>query len=333
MSVLTILLKILAILGIVILSILGLLLLMILIVLFVPLRYSGKGSYRNSTLKAKIKASWFLKLVRVSFEYGEEEPLSVKILWFDLLKKKEKKEKKEKKSKVVPDGVEESKTEGVKTEESQVEEPKTEELKAEEPKKVESEAVEFKAEAAGAVKAKAEISGKIDVSTSKAVGEDSDEDPSDKPDDLEDDPSDESGEDAEEDSEEKSTQRSSKYDKIKKYIELVKSDEFKESFSLCKDSLIKILKHVLPRRWNVKATLGFDNPETVGKIFEFYGIFYPMLHRHLKFDGRFDEEIIDVEGFFKGHITAVTFLAVGLKILFNRNIRKVIKMFKETKNG
>ncbi len=330
MSVLTILLKILAILGIVILSILGLLLLMVLIVLFVPLRYSGKGSYRNSTLKAKIKASWLLKLVRVSFEYGEEEPLSVKILWFDLLKKKEKKEKK---SKVAPDGVEESKAKGVKTEESQVEEPKTEELKAEEPKKVESEAVEFKAEAAGTVKTKAEISGKTDVSTSKAVGEDFDEDPSDKPIDSEDDSSDEPNEDVEEDSEEKSTQRSSKYDKIKKYIELVKSDEFKESFSLCKDSLIKILKHVLPRRWNVKATLGFDNPETVGKIFEFYGIFYPMLHRHVKFDGRFDEEIIDVEGFFKGHITAVTFLAVGLKILFNRNIRKVIKMFKETKNG
>lgn len=323
MSVLTILLKILAILGIVILSILGLLLLMVLIVLFVPLRYSGKGSYRNSTLKAKIKASWLLKLVRVSFEYGEEEPLSVKILWFDLLKKKEKKEKK----------VEEPKTEEPKTEKTKVEEPKTEELKAEEPKKVESEAVEFKAEATGNVKTKAEISRKIDVSTSKAVGEDFDEDPSDKPDDSEDDPSDEPGEDVEEDSEEKSTQRSSKYDKIKKYIELVKSDEFKESFSLCKDSLIKILKHVLPRRWNVKATLGFDNPETVGKIFEFYGIFYPMLHRHVKFDGRFDEEIIDVEGSFKGHITAVTFLAVGLKILLNRNIRKVIKMFKETKNG
>lgn len=66
-----IVLLILKIIGIVLLAVLGLLLLLILIVVFFPVSYRINASYQE-TLTAKVKVSWLFHFVSVTLDYGEK---------------------------------------------------------------------------------------------------------------------------------------------------------------------------------------------------------------------------------------------------------------------
>lgn len=63
---------ILKVIGIILLILLGLALFVILSVLFVPLRYSGSGSFDNADVHADIRASWFLHLFAFKLCYDEK---------------------------------------------------------------------------------------------------------------------------------------------------------------------------------------------------------------------------------------------------------------------
>ena len=63
---------ILKVIGIILLILLGLAIFVILSVLFVPLRYSGSGSFDNADVHADIRASWFLHLFAFKLCYDEE---------------------------------------------------------------------------------------------------------------------------------------------------------------------------------------------------------------------------------------------------------------------
>ncbi|MCR5311286.1 MAG: hypothetical protein K6E32_07735 [Lachnospiraceae bacterium] len=311
-----ILLKTLKIIGIILLCILGLILFLLLSVLLVPVRYKGKGEYSKDKTDVELSASWFLHIVRVSFTYGIEEPLRVRIIWFDPLKNKEKKQKPPKSAKAgkrkkkkpeenwdleeLPEERSEAKEEAKQPEEHAKSEEK---LQPEEPVKAED-SVKPEEQAMTEEPAKPEIP----EATERA---DKPEIHSSKPESK------------------KSTQSSNKYDRIKRYIELFRSREFKNALSLSFDSIIKVLKHILPRHWQIDAELGFESPDTLGTVLGIAGMFYPLFHRHLNIYPDFDEEIIHVKGHFKGHITLIRLLIIGLKVLFDKDIKKVLKMFKE----
>ena len=81
---------ILKIIGIVLLSIIGFALFLVLLVLFVPVRYKGKGYYRNNEYDFKANASWLLHIV--SFSYGLKEKEGLCFRLFGIKFKNSKKE-------------------------------------------------------------------------------------------------------------------------------------------------------------------------------------------------------------------------------------------------
>ena len=295
MAFLNILLLILNILGFTILGILGLILLITLVVLFVPVRYRGSGHFSDDPevtdkIGFKARITWLLHFLSITYTYGEEEPLSVKILGFNLMKKKDKKPpkvKKEKKKRKSDEDIPENFDE-------EPEEPETE--KAEE------------------IKPAPQTVTIEDEPVPVAPEPESEPEPDTEP---EPEPS------------KKTTHKDKKYGKMNKYVEIFKTDEFKSAFSLCKDGLISILKSILPRRWNVEASLGFDDPATLGTVLGINGIFYSILHRHLTIIPYWDREIIDISGELKGHITTGKLLFTAIRVYFNKNMRKILKMFKE----
>ncbi|MCP1109281.1 hypothetical protein [Ohessyouella blattaphilus] len=84
-----VLLGIIKVIGIILLAILGLLVLLILIVLFLAIKYeaSGESAGDFESTQVRIKVSWLWSLLRIRFSYSKEDSkLSVKILWFELIK-------------------------------------------------------------------------------------------------------------------------------------------------------------------------------------------------------------------------------------------------------
>ena len=97
---LEILLLILRIAGIIFVSVLGILIVVICFALFVPVRYRGDFSVsdgENGEKKkvcAVLRATWFLRLVRVYVTFGETVRLRVKVLFFTFLDTAKEKEDK-----------------------------------------------------------------------------------------------------------------------------------------------------------------------------------------------------------------------------------------------
>lgn len=292
-KILTVLLLILKILGIVLLVFLGILLAFLLIVLFVPVRYQGSG-YREEgdpvPVHVQLKVTWLLHLVRVSFIYPEEAFLKVKVLFFQILPAKEKKKKASNKK------------------EADGKKPKTDK------KEVES-----------------------DVSDTTSDQKISDE-----------------GNTAVEDGGDDrrtlldfvrklfSAIRNIKYtirkiyDKInhiihniRYYIKILQTESFKRAFMLCREQLLRLMKIVLPRKVSGTFTIGMEDPAATGQILSIYGILYPLIGDSITVIPDFEKPVMEGSFRFKGKITAFTLIRIAAKIYFDKDLKRVICLFKK----
>lgn len=292
-KILTVLLLILKILGIVLLVLLGILLALLLIVLFVPVRYQGSG-YREEgdpvPVHVQLKVTWLLHLVRVSFIYPEEAFLKVKVLFFQILPAKEKKKK---------------------------------------------------------ASNKKEADGKKPKTDKKEAGSDVRETASDQKISDEGNAADEDGRDDRRtllDFVRKlfSAIRNIKYtirkiyDKIKHiihniryYIKILQTESFKRAFVLCREQLLRLMKIVLPRKVSGTFTIGMEDPAATGQILSIYGILYPLIGDSITVIPDFEKPVMEGSFRFKGKITAFTLIRIAAKIYFDKDLKRVICLFKK----
>ena len=296
-------LKVLGIIGIILLSILGLILLVIFLVLFVPVRYKAEGSFKDNKPSVCARASWLLHLLSIRYTLGEKEPLIIRVCGFKIKKKEEK----------VPDFEDETQDESD-VAESTAKEPVISESIVSEP--TISEPI---------------ISEPINSETENIseVEEDSDtpEESSNKPKIAE--AHQKSQKSRKNEGSKKDFENPGFYDKIKKYIEIIQSKRFKQAFEYSKDKIVKLLKHILPRRFNIYGEVGFDDPSVTGQILVITSMLIPIVGDKINIRGNFEEQIIDIEGRLKGRITIFKVLWTLAVLYFNKNIRKIIKMFRE----
>lgn len=292
-KILTVLLLILKILGIVLLVFLGILLALLLIVLFVPVRYQGSG-YREEgdpvPVHVQLKVTWLLHLVRVSFIYPEEAFLKVKVLFFQILPAKEKKKK---------------------------------------------------------ASNKKEADGKKPKTDKKEVGSDVSDTTSDQKISDEGNAADEDGGDDRRtllDFVRKlfSAIRNIKYtirkiyDKInhiihniRYYIKILQTESFKRAFVLCREQLSKLMKIVLPRKVSGTFTIGMEDPAATGQILSIYGILYPLIGDSITVIPDFEKPVMEGSFRFKGKITAFILIRIAAKIYFDKDLKRVICLFKK----
>ena len=292
-KILTVLLLILKILGIVLLVLLGLLLALLMIVLFVPVRYQGSG-YREEgdpvPVHVQLKVTWLLHLVRVSFIYPEEAFLKVKVLFFQILPAKEKKKK---------------------------------------------------------ASNKKEADGKKPKTDKKEVGSDVSDTTSDQK------ISDEGNTAVEDGGDDRRTLldfvrklfsaiRNIKYtirkiyDKInhiihniRYYIKILQTESFKRAFVLCREQLLRLMKIVLPRKVSGTFTIGMEDPAATGQILSIYGILYPLIGDSITVIPDFEKPVMEGSFRFKGKITAFTLIRIAAKIYFDKDLKRVICLFKK----
>lgn len=293
-KILTVLLLILKILGIVLLVLLGILLALLLIVLFVPVRYQGSG-YRKEgdpvPVHVQLKVTWLLHLVRVSFIYPEEAFLKVKVLLFQILPAKEK-------------------------------------------KKYDRDV-------------KKEADGKKQKTDKKEAGHDVRDTASDQK------ISDEGNTAVEDGGDDRRTLldfvrklfsaiRNIKYtirkiyDKInhiihniRYYIKILQTESFKRAFVLCREQLLRLMKIVLPRKVSGTFTIGMEDPAATGQILSIYGILYPLIGDNITVIPDFEKPVMEGSFRFKGKITAFTLIRIAAKIYFDKDLKRVICLFKK----
>lgn len=120
-------------------------------------------------------------------------------------------------------------------------------------------------------------------------------------------------------------------DNIQYYREVLESDPFRQSLQLCKGELGWVFKKLKPDKFESDFIVGMEDPATTGEILAIYGMLYPLIGQHVRIVGDFECDKLHIEGqlYMRGKIRAFTFLRMVLRIYFNKDIKKLIKLLKK----
>lgn len=320
-----VLLTILKILGIILLVLLGIILMVVLLVLFVPIRYKIKVHRKTedgTPIVADVRVTYLAYILNVAFSYPEAAYVRVRVFCFTVFRSdkskgdaesssSEKGKRKEKKGKKKDKAQDDKGEDKIRAEDA--------------PKSEETETTEATAEAG----------------QKEALKEEDEKDNS------------EGIEDAERgDGKEENkilaflrkiwdVLKNIRYtivricDKIKDivnniryYVEILQSDRFDRGFQVCKGQLIALLKMLRPRKLTGELLIGTGDPASTGQVMAAYGILYPLLGNHIEVVPDFERQIVEGSLFIKGKITIFVLVKCAWIIYFNKDIRKLIKLFK-----
>ncbi len=310
----TILLSTLKIIGILLLCLLLLILVLLLLVLFVPIRYKIQGYRRENDeapVRIAVKVTWLLHILNMTFRYPEEAFVRVRIFCFTIFST-EKKEIKEGKNKAAKETVTEKADQKDKTDNGNGAEKAANANKA--PDTVEP--------------APKKENGN-DTQTQQTMQEEQDQEP-----------------------EEPTLARFFKklfellknikytiwqiYDKIKHiikniryYIKIIESDAFSGAWSVCSKEVLLLLKSILPGKLSADFVIGTGDPASTAKILSVYGILYPVAGDHIRITPEFERSVVEGDFFMKGKVTVIKLLKTAIKLYFNKDLRKVIRLFKK----
>ncbi len=118
-------------------------------------------------------------------------------------------------------------------------------------------------------------------------------------------------------------------DNIHYYHNILTSELFERTFARCKKKVIRLLKSILPRKWDIRLEMGFDDPYTTGEVLAIAGILYPVIGEYVHIYGNFDESVIRGGGYVKGRIYLIMVVMLGLYYLTYRDLKKTIRLFKK----
>lgn len=305
---LTFLLGVLKVIGIVLLIILLLILLVLSIVLFVPIRYKSNGVINDTEKNVQFRITWLLRAlsVKINYKHPEKPDILIKVLGFQVGKKKNK-PKEEKKSNAAEQTANapsdstinelQSANDSYTCSSYDSEDTQPQSILNSEHQQAVDLYLEEKAKPKENFKEKInKIVNKITSIYNKIKGI---------------------------------------FLNIKYYLDVIQEKETKELLSKVFESLLKILKSIRPRKLVVNATIGFDTPDTTGKMYGAYWVAKPILGEGVDITPDFENKILEGDFYLKGKITVFVLAINGLRILLNKNFKPVINKFKNggPKNG
>lgn len=112
---------------------------------------------------------------------------------------------------------------------------------------------------------------------------------------------------------------------------VVQDDKNKEAFRHLKKEVFKFLSAILPYKSNVKGTFSTGSPDTTGQAFGLIACFPIMYKDHWELVPDFESEKAVFQGFIegKGRIFVFKLTAITLRILFDKNCRRLYYMLKK----
>lgn len=300
----SILFTVLKIVGITFLVILGFAILILLLVLFVPVRYHGKGSYYDSTFSTKLNFSWFWHMVSVwgVFQKGQGFHIYLKLFGitiYDNLRKTNKKRKHKKVKSTKTKLEHSSEIQAAETQDTipdqiavEEEKPLKEEAYSDTGDVVFTESDRLKKKRTLWQKIK-QFFKNIKFTFNKVCD----------------------------------TMVKIK-DNIKYYLEVLQLESTKLAFATCQKQIGYVLRKLSPRNFQINLHLGFDDPAVMGEVLAVWGMLYPIHMGNIDIQPEFDRAVMEGDFSFRGCISVFVFVRTACILLFNKNIKNLLKQLK-----
>ena len=298
---------VLKIIGFILLGLLAFFVLLLLAVLFVPIRYRVVAQYEEKAI-ARITAGWFLHLIGVRLVISDQEKsCKLKLFGIPLIDffspRKDKRKKRRSKSHQDKQPAKQSVHQDEQPVEQSVHQDKQNSLQIkEEQQQIGSE----KEKASGfdtdqASDEKASFFTKVRIYINRIF-------------------------DKIKEIRKKETNLKEKYNK---WLVVLKRDRTKEALEKCKNTLCKVLKAVLPRKWKLFVHYGMEDPALTADILGYYWMLFAVLSGHIDCQPDFENKVFECNLHAKGHIRMITMVIAGWKFLFDPDLIYLRKIKKE----
>lgn len=348
----SILLCVLKILAILVLVTLGLIIFLVMLILLVPIRYRISGKYQKSP-DAKAEASWLLHLIHIAAEYHDDLLIRVKVLGFQIFTTEEDADEVESElEEVIESGTDQARAVSeVIFETDQYSQPDVRKGYTEEPK---ADPAECHTE-----ETDTELDECQPEDAEKKPDECQPEDAGKKPDECQPEESkSEPEEDLSEKSEPEPEEKISFLQRLKARLRKIRKKELRARRSFDKKlnaakkkkeqiagflsdpqnqttikivlaQVIKLLKHVLPKRMDGFIRFGFDDPYITGTILTWISPFYGFYANSLQIVPVFDEKVLEAELRMNGRIRLGSVAVIVIRVILDKNFRRLFREFRK----
>lgn len=112
------------------------------------------------------------------------------------------------------------------------------------------------------------------------------------------------------------------------YHALLHEDDTVALWRHVKKVLGKVLRSIRPRRLRGQLTFGTGAPDTTGYLFGIYGVFSPAVGPRFQVTPDFTQKILEGQLDIAGHITLFILTWNGLRLFFDRKLRRFLRRLK-----
>ncbi len=120
-------------------------------------------------------------------------------------------------------------------------------------------------------------------------------------------------------------------EKIKRIKGEFKRDVNKRGFKYIKKVIGKTIKKLKPRKFNCDIVYGFDDPALTGEVLGGFAIASPIHKDRIKVRPDFTRKVFEADVFIKGKIRIMTFVIAAIKLVLNKDVRRLYGNFNKLK--
>lgn len=113
---------------------------------------------------------------------------------------------------------------------------------------------------------------------------------------------------------------------IKHYYKLLHLPCVEPAYRKLKKCIFKLLKQVKPTKTRINLHIGTGDPDSTGKLFGYYCMIYPFYRKSIKFIPEWNDTVYEGNVMIKGKVLPVYGTHFMLKILLDKNVRRVIRI-------
>lgn len=115
---------------------------------------------------------------------------------------------------------------------------------------------------------------------------------------------------------------------IRYYWDILQQESTKSAICKCKTQLWRIVKSLLPRKYQVHLHLGFEDPAVMGEVMAVWGALYPFHEGRIDLVPEFGQTVAEADFTLKGRMVLWVYLRIAASIYFDKNIKQIIKQFR-----
>lgn len=118
-------------------------------------------------------------------------------------------------------------------------------------------------------------------------------------------------------------------DKAAWFWKFLNEEPAKKALAFIKLQCGGLFRHLKPKKFQLTLHYGFEDPAMTGQVLAAVSMFYGWYCEHVDLYPDFEQAVLEGNIYIKGRIRAFSLLIIGVKLLLNRNLRKVYKGFRQ----